>query len=278
MHYFKIELKRALKEKRLFYLIIFLVIMSALLSIPNYMPSQIDYWYDTKNIKLGVNPVEVWEGFLSSKLMTTFVVLFPILVYSHSIVDDLQYKYINNILFKVSFKVYYKTKLLVCMILGGSIYFITSILSFGMFFIIYKGKESILSSEQYVFSLFGNKVIFTSPLIYLIFVSFILFILGAIYAAIGFFVGLYTNNKMLIYSISVLSLCIYEGVAYLTSQLAGIFIGNRASSLYGTFSIFLDLGMYHSEKVIINNLILFIIIVYAMSSKIKKVESNLLNS
>ncbi|GKX68911.1 hypothetical protein [Inconstantimicrobium mannanitabidum] len=275
MNYFKVELKRALKEKRILYLIIFLVIMSVLSPMPSFMQKQIAYWHDTKNIQLGINPVDVWMDFIGrSRLMTTFIVLFPILVYSHSIVDDLQYKYINNILLKVSFKVYYKTKLLVCMILGGSIYFITSILCFGLSCIIYGGKESILYGGHYTFSLFGNEIVFGNSIIYLIFISFILFILGSIYAAIGFFIGLYTDNKMLVYSISVLSLSMYDEIVYLISQL----MGSRANSFCNTFSIFSGSGGYNSEKVIIINLILFIIILSVMSSKIKKIERNLLNS
>lgn len=278
MHFFIVELTRALKEKRFYIITFFLIGMSLIVTFPTYLPKQIDYWYSAGNEIKSFTSIDVWKMFLNCRLMTAFIVLFPILIYSHSIIDDLNYKYINNIILKVNFKVYFRAKLLVCMFLGGLTYCVTSLASFGLYNIIYSGQTLDINSVQYTFLLFGYEINFGSPVSYVIFISIILFVLGAIYSSIGFLIGLYTENKMLVYSISALSLHIYEGTIYAISRLCKLIIGERASSLYMSFSVFAELGVYATHTVIFNNLVLFIIILYVMSIKLKKIENSLLGN
>lgn len=273
MKYFKIEFLRAIREKKFIYIIIFMVLMSIIITAPNFLPNQISYWYSDCDVKLAINPILVWKGFLNSRLMTTFIVLFPILIYTHSYIDDIQYRYINNIAIKINFITYYKNKLQVCMLLGGSLFFIQSIVSYFIMTIIYSSNATY--NSEYIFSFLGFNIIFTNPILYVFFISTLLFLLGMVYSTIGFFVSLFTNNKILVYSISVLSLKLYESIIYFISRILRVFLGDSSSDLYLSFSIFSDLGTYTSANVITNNIILFFIIIYCISYKIKKIEADI---
>lgn len=127
------------------------------------------------------------------------------------------------------------------------------------------------------FSFLGINIAFSNPFIYVLFVSALLFMLGMIYSSIGFFVSLYTNNKILVYSIAVLSLRLYEALIYLLSQVASLLLGCDSSNLYLIFSIFNGLGVYNTFSSISNNLIIFIIVLYLIMQKMKKIENNLIN-
>lgn len=273
MRIFLLELKRALKERNFYILIIFLLFLSIAVTLPNYISIQLQHAYG--NASFGVsnlNIMDIWNCFLSSNLMTIFIAVFPVLIYSHSLVDDISSKYINNIILKISFKDYFKSKLLVCLLLGGLAYLIVSIGSFLLIKVIYT-SGTLDGNSEFIFFGASFQLDFLE---YLILVSLILFFIGMVYAAVGFLVSLYTNNKVLIYTIAAFSLRIYEDVLYGISQFIGLVTGTDGQLLYSNFSVMLGLGSYHNQKLIVLNMILFIIVLLFIEKRYNQLEARIL--
>lgn len=271
MRLFFLELRRALKEKNFWIVIIFLIAMSILVTLPNFLPEKLAVLHDsTKQTKLSYNAVDILKFYLSSRIMTSFIVLFPVIIYAHSFVDDMNTKYINHIVLRIGFKNYFINKFLTCAFLGGLSLTITSICAYSLYNIIYTNSAN--NNFHFVFNLVNYKINFYNPTEYLIFINIILFFFGAIYASVGFLISLYTDNKMIIYGLSTLSLRLYEDIIYLLSHFLGFITGKNYTVYYFTYSIFSNLGEYSDWKLIFVHIALFVIIVQAIKTRYIKIS------
>lgn len=275
MRYIRIEMKRSLMERRFQIIVLFLVIISIFMSFPIFLPEKINYINSNiSDIKLTFNDIDVWKRSLGTRMMTAFLPLFPALIYGHSLVDDIETGYADHIMKKIGYKKYYISKLVSSMILGGGCLFLTSILSYFLLRIIYftgvdMDKLDSVLNLKYEFQGFSNMV-FSNKFLYVLFISSILFILGAIYAAVGYLISLYTKNKMLIYTVPVLSLRIYEDFVYLISLIISKVTGNDESSFYSAYSIFSGLGDYSSGRFLFNSLLFSLVIFGIIRYKLAK--------
>ena len=125
-------------EKRFQIVVLFLIMMSILMSFPVFLPAKLDYIKSTApSVTLSFNDIDVWKGFLNIRMMTAFLPLFPVLICGHSLPDDIDTGYANHIIKKIGCKKYYISKLLSSMILGGLCLFLTSIISYFLLRMIY---------------------------------------------------------------------------------------------------------------------------------------------
>lgn len=271
MNVFLSEFKRMFIEKKLIYILIFLMFTFFIIAILNFIPVKM-YGNNYTN---GLN---VWGFFLKSRIMTTFIVLFPVLIYCGSFGDDVETNFISNIIIRTGFKKYFTNKYLVTVLSGGILYFATSIVTFYLSWMIFginpldkslKNALKIKLFDNYLFDLNSTNHNF---IIYSIIISCILFILGIIYSSVGFLISLYTNNKMLIFGVSILSLRLYEQTVYTYAPLLGPFLNINRDEFYFRFSIFDALGYYSVMNSIVNSLILFSIIIFLIILKYHKLK------
>lgn len=274
--YIGIEIKRILMEKRFHVTILLLVSTAIIMTFPNFLPEKIDYINSTSTQKiLTFNDIIVWKSSLGTRMMTAFLPLFPVIIYGHSLVDDIESGYANQIIKNIGYKKYYTSKLISSIISGGLCLFLTSILLYCLLRIIYftgidmENLDKALNLK-YEFKLI-KTITFSSKLLYVLFISSILFILGTIYASMGFLVSLFTNNKMLIYTIPIFGLRIYEDIVYLISLiLSKVFSENYGNNFYISYSIFFELGNYNDGKFIFNSILLGIVIFMIIKKKLLK--------
>lgn len=271
MNVFLSEFKRLFIEKKVIYTYLFLISTFYILVIFMY--------FSIKISGTVVDGLNFWKNFLNSRLLTTFVPLFPILIYCGSFGDDVENKFINHIILKTGFKKYFINKYLVTVLSGGLLYFILSLTTFYISWLSFgidpsdKNLKNSLSIKMFKNYLFSGDISANKLIMYSIVVSLMLLILGIIYTSIGFLISLYTNNKMLIYGVSILSLRLYESTIYTYAPiLSGLFKLN-SQQFYSKFSIFMYLGSYSDIKYISNSILMFFIISFIIIFKYYKLQN-----
>lgn len=237
MHSLRVELSRGLREKRfwmvagiLLLVYLFWVILEGIWPISIYyngggmkaLEAQGEYAYTPDGESLGI---------LGSYL---FVVYFPFIAavaYGHSIIDDRKRGYVQQLTVRENFTSYIFGKLGAISILGGimgalQVVSVSVIVFFGIQMNPFIREAVQCYSElerkngNYIYCLMWGDNVLTDGLSlvqWLCLGAINLFLLGAIFGLVAGIIGLWTNNKLMVYVMPIIVMQIWDVSVYLLS-------------------------------------------------------------
>lgn len=194
---FILELKRAIINLR-FVLAIIIGIYLCYYGLTDYYQFTLHDFHD--NV---INAYKGWFtalGFGSRSFFIYAVAIICTLPFSYSYVEDKNSGYLRNILYRIDYKKYFRSKLLVNSIVGGLTLLISVVFIFIVCAIKYPVALHIIPGTSdvegfYPEGIFANNYV-AHPFIYIVYSFINVFIVGFVYSLFGMASSILTNKKI----------------------------------------------------------------------------------
>lgn len=194
---FNIELKRAIVNSR-FFLALIIGIILCYYGLTDYFMFKPESF--PKNV---VNAYRGWFTALGQGTRSFFlyaVVIIATVPFSYSYIEDKNSGYLKNILYRIEYKKYFKSKLLANSIAGGLALFIPVVVLFIICSIKYPVAIFIIPGTSsvegfYPDGIFASQYAF-HPFNYILYNFINVFVVGFIYSLFGMAVSMFTNKKI----------------------------------------------------------------------------------
>ncbi|EPY2275082.1 hypothetical protein ACXAUS_004012 [Clostridium sporogenes] len=212
---FILELKRAIINLR-FVLAIVIGIYLCYYGLTDYYQFAVHDFHD--NV---VNAYKAWFTALGFGDRSFFIYAVPIictLPFSYSYIEDKNSGYLRSILYRVEYKKYFRSKLLVNSIVGGLTLFIPVVFIFIVCAIKYSVGLHIIPGTSELEGFYPEGIFASNyaaqPFIYIVYSCINVFIAGFVYSLFGMASSILTNKKI---SALLIPLILYMGINMFTN-------------------------------------------------------------